>query len=176
MGKWTYCGVADCNFPCLRLSLSKLSSQSSPPSLFGNRKMPSLSSSGLDGASFAFDWKTITARHKCTLGWPVTFLISRQVKLVSSLHLSGSLDSRGLGQGLVVFLLSLCQTCMIHCHLTRENKAEKWGISGPEGLFLQRSGLHYNVQRGDVTHFLQKRALWGLIPTVLVSNLPGKIV
>lgn len=109
------------------------------------------------GSTFAFDCRTINTQH--TGDWPATLLINWQTKLVSSLFLSGSLDPVGLGHGLVVFVLSFCQTCMIHCHLTRENKAEKWGISGPRGLFLQHSGLHYNVQRGNMTHFLRNLLL-----------------
>lgn len=127
-----------------------------PPSLFGNQKIPSLSSSGLYGAHLPLIAKPLT--HKCIGDWPATFLRSWQAKLVSSRFLSGSLDPRGLGQGLLVFVLSFCQACMIHCHLTRENKAEKWGISGPKALFLQHSGLHYNIQRRDF-FFLENFAL-----------------
>lgn len=82
---------------------------------------------------------------KCSVFWPVTFVINRRPW---PCHFSSqALWTPGVWvRGLVVFVLSLCQT-MIHCHLTRENKAEKWGISGPKGLFLQHSGLHYNIQK-----------------------------
>lgn len=125
-----------------------------PPSQWvclANRKIPSLSSLGLYGAHLPLIAKPLILKY---IGdWPATFLINWQAKLVSSLLLSGSLDPRGLGQGLVVFVLPLCQTCMIHCHLTRENKAEKWGISGLKGLFLRHSGLHYNIHKSDSFFF-----------------------
>ncbi len=111
---------------------------------------------------------------KCIGDWPVTFLINSQMKaglITSPLRLFGP---RGLGQGLAVFVLSFCQTCMIHCHLTRENKAEEWGISGPKGLFLQHTGLYYKIQRGDMTHFLENLLLWTLFQAILVSNLQGE--
>lgn len=170
MGKLTCCGMADFNFPCLWLSLLNLQLASIillPPcgSVWQLNNTISLII-GIIWSSFAFDCKTIYAQ----MYWWLTCDLSHQLTS-SSLLLSGSLDPRGLGQGLVVFVLSFCQTCMIHCHLTRENKAEKWGISGPRGLFLQNSGLHYNIQRGYMTHIWRYLLLWTLFQTILVSNL-----
>lgn len=108
VGKWICCGTVDFNFPCLQLSLSNLQPASIillPPrgSVWQPEKNISLISSGLYGAHLPLISKPLMCKY---IGdWPVTFLINWQVRLVSSLLLSGSLDLRGLGQGLVAYVL-----------------------------------------------------------------------
>lgn len=113
---------ADFIFPCLWLRLSNLHPASItllPPCLFGNQKIPSLSSAGLYAALYFFIFflrKLFGAR--CKWLTPLLVLIKQRA---SSLLLSCSLDLWGLGQALVVFALScLSQTCMIHCHLSKK--------------------------------------------------------
>lgn len=80
VGKWTCCGVADFNFPCLQLSLSNLQLASIvllPPcgSVWQAENTISLII-GIIWSSFAFDCKTINAQMywwlTCDLSHPLT--------------------------------------------------------------------------------------------------------